>query len=235
MNKSAVVLLSGGLDSVTALALASSEGFEAYCISFDYGQRHRVELECAAKAAKQFNVLEYKVIHIDPYTFSGSALTSEQRVPKRIDFSHLSSCETAVTYVPARNTIFLSYALGYAEINDSDYIFIGANAADYFNYPDCRSEYINAYESMANLATTRGISGRKLQIKAPFLTMKKSEIISIGLKLGVDYALTSSCYHATIIGRACGVCDACLLRSVAFHEIGMEDPLFYKCEASSGM
>ncbi len=222
--KKAVVLLSGGLDSATAMAMALREGFEVYAVSFRYGQRHSIELDCAveqAKAAKQ-----HKIVDIDLGSFGGSALTDNIDVPKHETVDELTG-EIPVTYVPARNTVFLSYALAWAEVLEADDIFIGVNALDYSGYPDCRPEFIEAFEKMANLATVAGIQGRKLTLHTPLIHLTKAEIIQRGLELGVDYAKTTSCYDPAPDGRACGHCDSCLLRLKGFSEIGEADPRKY--------
>lgn len=224
-KKKAVVLLSGGLDSATAMAMAVDEGFEAYAMSFNYGQRHAVELECAAAQAHAA-AREFKVVEIDLRAFGGSALTDEIDVPKHDSVEELSS-EIPVTYVPARNTVFLSYALAWAEVLGANDIFIGVNALDYSGYPDCRPEFIEAFERMANLATVAGIQGQKLTIHTPLINMTKAEIIRRGLELGVDYAKTTSCYDPAPDGRACGHCDSCLLRLKGFSEVGETDPRRY--------
>ena len=220
--KKAVVLVSGGLDSTTTLAIARSEGFDCYTMSFDYGQRHRAELKAAALTAKSLGSLEHKVIRLDLGAIGGSALTDDSiAVPEE---------ETAgipVTYVPARNTVFLSIALGWAEVLGASDIFIGVNAVDYSGYPDCRPEYIAAYETMANLATRYGVEGGRLHIRTPLIDLTKAEIIQRGLSLGVDYSLTVSCYQATDSGAACGKCDACRLRRIGFQQAGVDDPTFY--------
>lgn len=220
--KKAVVLVSGGLDSTTTLAIARSEGFDCYTVSFDYGQRHRAELKAAALTAKSLGSLEHKVIRLDLGAIGGSALTDDSiAVPEE---------ETAgipVTYVPARNTVFLSIALGWAEVLGASDIFIGVNAVDYSGYPDCRPEYIAAYETMANLATRCGVEGQHLHIRTPLIDLTKAEIIQRGLSLGVDYSLTVSCYQATYSGAACGKCDACRLRRIGFQQAGVDDPTFY--------
>ncbi len=227
-KKKAVILLSGGLDSTTILAYAKSEGFEVHALSFLYGQRHDTELEASKRVAGYFGVKHHKVIQIDLRAFGGSALTADIEVPKGRDEAEMSG-EIPITYVPARNTIFLSFALAYAEVNGATDIFIGVNAIDYSGYPDCRPEYIAAYEHMANLATKAGVEGgRQLKIQTPLLHLKKSEIIQMGLDLGVDYAITSSCYDPDEDGRACGVCDACHLRLKGFAALGKDDPAAYQ-------
>ena len=217
----AVVLLSGGLDSATALAIARAEGFACYSLSFAYGQRHAVEVEAARRVAAAQGVVEHKVIPIDLRLFGGSALTSDVEVPKdRVDMS----AGIPITYVPARNTIFLSFALAWAEVLDSTDIFLGVNALDYSGYPDCRPEYIAAYQAMADLATRAGVEGKRFKIHAPLIHWTKAEIIRRGLELGVDYGLTTSCYDPSPSGAACGRCDSCQLRRKGFAEVGLADP-----------
>lgn len=223
--KKAVVLLSGGLDSATAMALALAEGYEVYAVSFSYGQRHSVELDCAVEQAAEGAKL-HKIVEIDLSSFGGSALTADIDVPKHDSVDDLSD-EIPVTYVPARNTVFLSYALAWAEVLEADDIFIGVNALDYSGYPDCRPEFIAAYEIMANLATVAGVKGRKLTIHTPLIALTKAEIIQRGLELGVDYAKTTSCYDPVSDGRACGHCDSCLLRLKGFADAGTVDPREY--------
>jgi 7-cyano-7-deazaguanine synthase len=223
--KKAVVLLSGGLDSTTVLAIAKSEGYEPYALSFSYGQRHAVELEAARRVAAAIGVADHRVAQIDLRIFGGSALTADIEVPKGRDPNEMSH-GIPVTYVPARNTIFLSFALAWAEVLGSSDVFIGVNALDYSGYPDCRPEFIEAYEKMANLATKAGVEGsQKLKIHTPLLTMTKAQIIHRGLELGVDYSLTSSCYDPSPDGKPCGQCDSCLLRKKGFRENGLEDPV----------
>ncbi|MDE0689406.1 MAG: 7-cyano-7-deazaguanine synthase QueC [Candidatus Poribacteria bacterium] len=229
MRKKAVVLLSGGLDSTTTLAIAHDEGYDTYCMSFRYGQRHIVELQCAKNISKALGVKQHIVVDIDLRTFGSSALTeTDIEVPKDRSDSDMGN-GIPITYVPARNTIFLSYALAYAEVLVADTIFIGANAIDYSGYPDCRPEYIDAYETLANLATQAGVEGKtKLRIRAPLIDKTKAEIIQIGAALGVDYSLTLSCYDPDAEGRACGRCDSCLLRKKGFKEAGIPDPTLYQ-------
>ena len=222
-NKKAVVLVSGGLDSTTALAIAHSEGFDCYSISFDYGQRMRAELVAAERASRAHGSLEHKVIKLDLGAIGGSALTD-----MRIDVPEEASEGVPVTYVPARNTIFLSIALGWAEVLGATDIFIGVNAVDYSGYPDCRPEYIHAYEAMANLATRAGTEGKQLSIRTPLIHLSKAEIIHTGLALGVDYSLAVSCYQADDQGRACGRCDSCRLRRQGFAALGVADPTRYR-------
>ena len=221
--KSAVCLLSGGLDSATTLAYARREGFDCYALSFDYQQRHRVELEAAAKVAASLGAKQHLTVPIDLRLFGGSALTSEIEVPK-------SGVGTGipVTYVPARNTIFLALALAWAEVLGAADIFIGVNAIDYSGYPDCRPEFIAAFERMANLATKTGVEGRtRIQIHTPLIKLSKSEIIKLGRELGVDFRLTHSCYDPDDLGRPCGLCDSCRLRLKGFAHAGLQDPLQY--------
>jgi len=228
MNKKAVVLLSGGLDSSTILAYAISKGFDIYAISFFYGQRHKFELEASKKVAEHLGVKDHKTAHIDLRVFGGSALTAEIDVPKGRTEAEMDG-EIPITYVPARNTIFLSFALAYAEVIGSDDIFIGVNAVDYSGYPDCRPEYIEAYEKMANLATKSGVeSETRLTIHTPLIDLKKSEIITIGLNLGVDYSITSTCYDPNEKGLPCGICDSCVLRLKGFSALGIDDPAEYQ-------
>ena len=220
----AVVLLSGGVDSATALAIARRQGYACHALSFDYGQRHRRELEAAAAVARALRAAEHRVVQIDLRGFGGSALTSDLEVPKDRTV-HEKCCGVPVTYVPARNTIFLSFALGFAEALGAADIFIGVNAIDYSGYPDCRPEYIRAFEAMANLATKMGVEGRRITIHAPLIQLTKAQIIRRGLELGVDYSLTFSCYDpAPGTGRPCGRCDSCLLRAKGFREAGVPDP-----------
>ncbi|GAC1411764.1 MAG: 7-cyano-7-deazaguanine synthase QueC [Gemmatimonadaceae bacterium] len=227
---SAVVLLSGGLDSTTVLAIAKSEGFAVHALSFRYGQRHSAEIEAAKRIAVGAGVRQHRVVDIDLAQFGGSALTTEIPVPKDRDLARTSATvkEIPVTYVPARNTIFLSYALALAEVVESSSIFIGVNALDYSGYPDCRPEYIKAFERMANLATRAGVEGRtRLTIRTPLISFCKADIIRLGSSLGVDYSQTTSCYDPEATGEACGRCDACQLRLTGFAEAGLEDPIGY--------
>jgi 7-cyano-7-deazaguanine synthase len=225
--KPAVVLLSGGLDSATVLAIARRQGFAVNALSFDYGQRHRWELEAARRVAQAGGAAQHRVATIDLRVFGGSALTDDIDVPKGRGAEEMSH-GIPVTYVPARNTIFLSFALAWAEVLGASDIFIGVNALDYSGYPDCRPEFIRAYEQMANLATKAGVEGRqKLAIHAPLIAMSKAEIIRTGLNLGVDYGLTSSCYDPAGDGAPCGQCDSCFLRRKGFAENGIGDPLTY--------
>ncbi len=231
--RKAVVLLSGGLDSATALAIALSRGFDAYAMSFNYGQRHAHELECAKQIAERLGAARHVVVRIDLRPFGGSALTdSSIEVPKGRAIENMSR-DIPITYVPARNTIFLSFALAWAETLGSQDIFIGVNALDYSGYPDCRPEYIEAYQSMANLATKAGVSGQqRLTIHTPLIQMSKAEIIRTGLDLGVDFSKTSTCYDPSTDGLACGACDACLLRLKGFAQNGMKDPARYASGAA---
>lgn len=223
----AVVLLSGGLDSTTTFAVAVAAGFELYALSFRYGQRHKVELQAARRVAEQMRVAEHVIVDIDLRMFGGSALTDDIPVPKKRSAQEMGD-GIPVTYVPARNTIFLSFALAWAETLNAQDIFVGMNALDYSGYPDCRPEYIEAYERMANLATKAGVEGRQqLKIHAPLINLTKAQIIREGAKLGVDYSLTVSCYDPSPEGEACGECDACLLRKKGFAEAGVPDPTRY--------
>jgi len=226
--KRAVVLLSGGLDSATVLAIAHRRGFEVYALSFSYGQRHIWELEAAARVAASIGVVKHRTANIDLRVFGGSALTDDFDVPKGRSADDMSH-GIPITYVPARNTIFLSFALAWAEVLGSSDIFIGVNALDYSGYPDCRPEFIEAFEKMANLATKAGVEGRQaLKIHTPLIAMTKAQIISKGIELGVDYSLTSSCYDPSSSGEPCGLCDSCLLRQKGFRENGILDPLRYR-------
>ncbi|WP_133130150.1 7-cyano-7-deazaguanine synthase QueC [Legionella yabuuchiae] len=222
--KKAVILLSGGLDSTTCLAIAKDQGFQCYALSFSYGQKHRPELEAARQIAAMMGVSEHKVVNLDIGQFGGSALTDEDiAVP---DFQDTSSIP--VTYVPARNTIFLSVALGYAEVLGAYDIFIGANAVDYSNYPDCRPEFIQGFQALANIATKAGAEGQSFTIHAPLLEMTKAEIIAAGVKLGVNYGLTVSCYQLDSERAACGVCDSCIFRARGFELANIPDPTLYQ-------
>jgi len=226
MSDKAVVLVSGGLDSSTVLALALQQGYRCYTLSFDYGQRHRSELEAAKRVSELMKVEEHKIVRLDLGTIGGSALTDTT-----IDVPEQETAGIPVTYVPARNTVFLSIALGWAEVLEADTIFLGVNAVDYSGYPDCRPEYISSFEAMANLATRAGVEGKKLSIQAPLIDMTKGEIISAGASLGVDYSQTVSCYQASIEGLACGKCDSCRLRIEGFNQAGISDPTRYKNSA----
>jgi 7-cyano-7-deazaguanine synthase len=229
--KRAVVLLSGGLDSATVLAIARSEGYELYALSFSYGQRHILELEAARRVAAAIGVTAHRIAVIDLRVFGGSALTGDFDIPKGRTADEMGH-GIPITYVPARNTIFLSFALAWAEVLGSSDIFIGVNALDYSGYPDCRPEFIEAFAKMANLATKAGVEGRQaLKVHTPLIALTKAEIIRRGMELGVDYELTSSCYDPSPTGAPCGQCDSCLLRRKGFRENGIEDPL--QCRASS--
>lgn len=228
MNKIAVCLLSGGLDSATTLAIARRDGFECHALSFDYGQRHRIELTAAARVARSLGAVEHKTAVIDLRLFGGSALTAAIDVPKDRPTAEMSH-GIPITYVPARNTIFLSFALAWAEVLGSSDIYLGVNAVDYSGYPDCRPDYIAAFERMANLATRAGVEGaQNLKIHAPLMALSKADIIRTGLKLGVDYSLTHSCYDPDPEGRACGHCDSCQLRLAGFAAAGAVDPVTYR-------
>jgi len=225
MKMKAVVLVSGGLDSTTCLAIAREQNFDLYALTLNYGQRHDHELNSARMIVDFFNIHDHSIIDIDLAQFGGSALTDQIDVPKKRDLSDMD--EIPVTYVPARNTVFLSLALAWAEVLGSFDIFIGVNALDYSGYPDCRPEYISSFEKTANLATKAGVSGSSFKIHTPLIDMTKSEIIKVGLDLGVDYSLTSSCYDPDQEGNPCGLCDACYLRLKGFKETGITDPLNY--------
>ena len=222
----AVCLLSGGLDSSTCLAIARNEGYRCYALSFDYGQRHKIELAAAERVAKSLGVADHRVIRLDLRMFGGSALTSDVEVPKGRPLAEMSRA-IPVTYVPARNTIFLSFAMAWAEVLEASDVFIGANALDYSGYPDCRPEFLHAFERMANLATKAGVEGRtKLVIHAPLLDLSKADIVRKARDLGLDISLTHSCYDPDEFGRPCGQCDSCLLRAKGFAEAGFRDPVF---------
>ncbi|WP_339864995.1 7-cyano-7-deazaguanine synthase QueC [Paremcibacter congregatus] len=230
-KKKAVVLLSGGLDSTTCVAIAKAEGFEVYGLSFDYGQRHTIELDAAARVAETMGLAKHVTAKIDLRVFGGSALTADIDVPKGRDEDHMGD-DIPVTYVPARNTIFLSFALAFAETQGANDIFIGVNALDFSGYPDCRPDYIAAYQKMANLATRSGVEGAKtessLTIHTPLIDLTKADIVRTGLSLGVDYSITTSCYDPLPDGTSCGQCDACHLRLKGFREAGERDPVAYK-------
>jgi len=221
-DKKAVVLLSGGLDSATVVAMAKAQGYSCYTMSFDYGQRHRAELQAAERVASQLGVVEHKVIGLNLNGIGGSALTDST-----IDVPEAPEEGIPVTYVPARNTVFLSLALGWAEVIGARDLFIGVNAVDYSGYPDCRPEFIEAFERMANLATKAGVEGQGFSVQAPLQKLSKAQIIQEGIRLGVDYAITVSCYQADDEGRACGKCDSCRLRKAGFQAAGVEDPTRY--------
>ena len=224
MSKSrAVILLSGGLDSTTVLAIARSEGLECHCLTVDYGQRHRVELDAARRVADTLGAISHRIISLDLRAIGGSALTDDIEVPKDQD---PESCEVPVTYVPARNTVLLSLLLGLAEVVEADQLFIGANTVDYSGYPDCRPAFLEAFEKLASLATVAGAEhGVRFRVRAPLLELSKAEIIRRGLSLGVDYGLTWSCYDPTSDGLPCGHCDSCILRVRGFEEVGIKDPV----------
>ena len=223
MPDKAVILVSGGLDSTTVLAMACEQGFDCYTLSFDYGQRHRSELKAAQQVSRAMAVKAHKVVILDLATIGGSALTDTA-----IDVPEEETLGIPVTYVPARNTVFLSIALGWAEVLDANNIFVGVNAVDYSGYPDCRPDYISAFEAMANLATKAGVEGNSLRIHTPLIDMTKAQIIQAGIAHGVDYSLTVSCYQATENGAACGLCDSCRLRKQGFIDAGIKDPTRYK-------
>jgi 7-cyano-7-deazaguanine synthase len=232
MTRTAVVLLSGGLDSATVLAIARSEGFEIIALSFRYGQRHDVEIIAAQAMARSAGVLRHVIVDIDLRVFGASALTSELAVQKGRSPNEISH-GIPITYVPARNTIFLSYAVALAEVSMADNIYVGVNALDYSGYPDCRPEYIEVFEQMANLATKAGVEGRHLTIHTPLMHQTKGEIITRGTKLGVDYSTTLSCYDPDASGASCGECDSCQLRLRGFIEAGVTDPVRYRARAST--
>lgn len=221
-DKKAVILLSGGLDSATVVAMARAEGYACYSMSFDYGQRHRAELQAAERVARQLGVVEHKVIGLNLNGIGGSALTDSSIAVPEAPTEGIPS-----TYVPARNTVFLALALGWAEVLEARDIFIGVNAVDYSGYPDCRPEFVEAFERMANLATRAGVQGQSFSVRAPLQQMSKAEIIQVGMSLGVDYALTVSCYQADDDGRACGKCDSCRLRAAGFVAAGVPDATRY--------
>lgn len=230
-SRAAVVLLSGGLDSATTLAIAHAEGFVPYALSFAYGQRHASELEAARAVAAQIGAAQHVIATIDLRAFGGSALTADLPVPKQSGETATRGEGVPITYVPARNTIFLSFALGWAEVLGADDIFIGVNAVDYSGYPDCRPAFIEAFETVANLATRAGTeAGRRIRVHAPLIAMTKAEIITRGLALGVDYRLTRSCYDPGEDGRACGACDSCHLRLKGFRDAGLEDLVPYRVD-----
>jgi len=224
--KHAVVLLSGGLDSTTTLAIAIAQGYEVYSLSFDYGQRHNLELEAARRVAKSLGVKVHHVLKIDMHLFGGSALTANVDVPKGRSEKEIGA-GIPVTYVPARNTIFLAHALAWAEVIGAGHIFLGVNAIDYSGYPDCRPEFIALFETLANIGTKAGIEGRRFQIHAPLIKFSKADIIRKARELDVDLALTHSCYDPTLDGLACGLCDSCQLRLKGFREAGLADPIQY--------
>jgi 7-cyano-7-deazaguanine synthase len=233
MSPKAIILLSGGIDSATCAAIAKHEGYEICALSFRYGQRHRIELDSAKAVAQSLGIKEHRIVDVDLRAFGGSSLTSDAPVPKNQPINNQTSTLNRQpstipnTYVPARNTIFLSFALGWAEVIGCTDIFIGVNAVDYSGYPDCRPEYISAYEKMANLATKAGIEGRKLVIHTPLINLTKAQIIKKGIELSIDYSLTHSCYDPTPDGLACGDCDSCIIRKKGFAEAGVPDPTRY--------
>lgn len=227
-RSAAVVLLSGGLDSATVLAIARRDGFAPLALSFRYGQRHEVEIDAARRVAAAGGALEHKIAELDLRIFGGSALTDALEVPKNHD---PAAGEIPITYVPARNTIFLAMALAYAEVRAARRIYIGVNAVDYSGYPDCRPEFVAAFERLAQLATRAGVEGRGVEIHAPLIKLTKDEIIRTGLELGVDFGLTRSCYDPDAAGRACGACDSCQLRRAGFARLGMRDPAPYQSDA----
>lgn len=226
MSKKAVILVSGGLDSTTVVAIAKSQGYDCYTLSFDYGQRHRSELVAAQKISELMTVHAHKVVKLDLGSIGGSALTDSS-----IAIPESETTGIPVTYVPARNTVFLSIALGWAEVLGANDIFLGVNAVDYSGYPDCRPEYIKAFETMANLATKAAVEGQKLSIYAPLIDMSKGQIVQAGLALGVDYSNTVSCYQASLEGQACGKCESCRLRRQGFEQAGIKDPTRYQKNA----
>lgn len=231
MSDTAVVLLSGGLDSATTLAIAKQQGFDVVALTFDYRQRHELEIEAAKRIACHLGVRKHAIVPFDLRAFGGSALTADIDVPKGRSLEEIGHGIPA-TYVPARNTIFLSFALAWAEVNGASDVFIGVNAVDYSGYPDCRPEYIEAYQRMANLATKAAVEGRqRVVIHAPLIRMSKAQIIRAGLQLGLDYSITTSCYEPSPGGDACGRCDACAVRLSAFAEVGIVDPIRYRPEA----
>ncbi len=228
IEKKAVVLLSGGLDSTTAAAVAKDEGYELYALTIDYGQRHKIEIENARRAAKSLGIVRHEILTIDLRAFGQSALTDDIDVPKK-DAAEPDPDEIPITYVPARNTIFLALSLAFAETVGAFDIFAGMNAVDYSGYPDCRPAYLEAFENTANLGTKAGVTGQgRFSIRVPLVKLTKAEIIRLGNKLGVDYSLTHSCYDPDISGRACGTCDSCLLRKKGFEEAGVTDPTIYQ-------
>jgi 7-cyano-7-deazaguanine synthase len=224
VRKKAVVLASGGLDSTTIMAIAKDEGYDIYALSFDYGQRHRFELEAAKRVAKHFGAEKHLILRLDLDTIGGSALTDDIPVPQGRDPNEIISGSIPATYVPARNTIFLAYALAWAEVLGATDIYIGVNAVDFSGYPDCRPEFIKSFQKTANLATKAGVERKGIAIRTPLINMTKAEIIRKGISLGVDYAITHSCYNPSEKGIPCGVCDSCLLRKKGFKEAGIPDP-----------
>ncbi|MGM0382029.1 MAG: 7-cyano-7-deazaguanine synthase QueC [Thermodesulfobacteriota bacterium] len=233
MPKKAIVLASGGLDSTTIMAIVNYKGYDIYALSFDYGQRHKIELEAAKKVAKYFDAKKHLILHIELDTIGGSALTEDIIPPQERNLKEISSSGVPTTYVPARNIIFLSYALAWAEVLGSTNIFIGVNAIDFSNYPDCRQEFVESFQKTANLATKAGMEGKKIQIHAPLMHMTKGEIIKKGISLGIDYSMTHSCYNPGKDGLPCGRCDSCLLRKKGFEEAGVKDPLLTRTNSYS--
>jgi 7-cyano-7-deazaguanine synthase len=230
MTRPAVVLLSGGLDSATVAAIAARDDFDVHALSFRYGQRHSAELGAAMRVVDQLAIADHKVVPVDLRAFGGSALTADIDVPKGRDAAEMA--DIPITYVPARNTIFLSFAMAWAEVLGADDIFIGVNALDYSGYPDCRPEFIDAFQAMARLATRAGVEGGELTIHAPLIAMTKAEIIRLGTSLGVDYGITVSCYDVEADGTACGECDSCVLRRAGFEQAGIADPTPYRSPTS---
>jgi 7-cyano-7-deazaguanine synthase len=226
-NRPAIVLLSGGLDSTTVLAIARAQGFRPAALTFRYGQRHAVEIEASRRVAAAQGITDHRIADIDLRVFGGSALTADIAVPKGRSAAEMAADEIPVTYVPARNTIMLSFALAFAEVIDAADIFLGVNAVDYSGYPDCRPDYIQSFETMANLATKAGVEGRRLTLHTPLIDLTKADIIRRGLELGVDYSITSTCYDPDPQGRACGQCDSCRLRLKGFADAGLTDPAPY--------
>ena len=229
MTKKAVILVSGGLDSATTLAIAKKQGYECYAMSFNYGQRHQIELESAHILSKEMGAIEHKVVHLGLDDIGGSALTDDNIAVPQHEEDEVEQ-GIPVTYVPARNTVFLSLALGWAEVLEAIAIFIGVNAVDYSGYPDCRPEYIDAFQTMANLATKTGVEGKLIQIETPLIHLSKAEIIEQGTLLGVDYSKTLSCYAPDTEGRACGLCDSCHLRQQGFEAANLPDPTLYSTQ-----
>lgn len=228
MNKKAVVLLSGGLDSSTSLAVAKRDGFDCYALSFNYGQRHKVELDSARQVGEHFGIQKHIIVNFDLTQFGGSALTdTELEVPEMRSLDQMVA-EIPITYVPGRNTILLAYGLSYAEVINADAIYAGVNALDYSGYPDCRPEYIEAYQKMADIATRKTVEGSTIQIVTPLIDLSKVEIIKLGHELGVDFSMTSSCYNPSHDGKACGKCDSCILRREGFEKAGLPDPTRYQ-------
>ena len=225
MPKRAIVLASGGLDSTTIMALINHKGYDIYALTFDYGQRHKIELKAAQKVAKYFGAKKHLILHIELGAIGGSALTEDIPVPQGRKLKEISSSGIPITYVPARNTIFLAYALSWAEVLEATDIFIGVNTIDFSNYPDCRPEFIESFQRTANLATKTGVEGKGIRINAPLIDMTKGEIIKKGISLGVDYSMTHSCYNPGKDSLPCGKCDSCLLRKKGFEEAGVKDPL----------